>query len=64
MESQHRGGDSEEGRLETEKLLDRLADLLRGNPERIRRFQEYLEEVGELIDRWQSLGLFEQLKDN
>jgi len=44
MESQHRGGDSEEGRLETEKLLDRLADLLRGNPERIRRFQEYLEE--------------------
>ena len=29
-----------------------------------RIFQEYLEEVGELIDRWQSLGLFEQLKDN
>ena len=29
-----------------------------------RIFQEYLEEVGELIDRWQSLGLFEQLTDN
>ena len=29
-----------------------------------RIFQEYLEEVGELIDRWQSLGLFELLKDN
>ena len=29
-----------------------------------RIFQEYLKEVGDLIDRWQSLGLFEQLKDN
>ena len=29
-----------------------------------RIFQEYLEEVGELIDRWQSLRLLEQLKDS
>ena len=29
-----------------------------------RIFQEYLKEVGDLIDRWQSLGFFEQLTDN